>query len=186
MSDENPMSKFQWAAIIVVVAVFLFSLTKCSAPNRPPSQPVSAPALKSQSPPREISPEQREKIKTLLAPFAGSRITTISTVGDEESQAFSAQLNSIFREAGWKTDLQSAVPEGIMPSVFLRVPRTHVPESKVKEFSASTADVTLTVADLPPQDIAVLKVLLVLHMDCPLETMEDSQDTVQLRIGHRP
>jgi hypothetical protein len=73
-----------------------------------------------------------------------------------------------------------------MPSVFLRVPKSHIPESKVKEFSNSATDVTLTVSDLPPLDIALLKVFHVLDMDCPLETMDVPKDRVELKIGSRP
>lgn len=187
MSEQTPLTKFQWAAIIFVVAIFLFSLTKCSVPNPPQSQLlVGSPPLKSQSPPRVINAEQREKMKTLLTPFAGSNVSLVSTFGDDESQAFALQLDSVFREAGWKTNLKSAASQGTAPSVFLRVPTSHIPASKAKEFSASATDVTLAVADLPQQDVAILKVLAVLKMDCPLDTMEGPADSVELRIGHRP
>jgi hypothetical protein len=125
-------------------------------------------------------------MKTILAPYAGSKITTIATASDEESQAFSAQLDSVFHEAGWQIEVQTAMSVGTMPSVFLRVPKSHIPESKAKEFSNSATDVTLTVSDLPPQDVAILKALRVLDMDCPLETMDGSKDSVELRIGSRP
>src|SRR5271154_5900780 len=109
MSDSRPLTKIQWAVIIVAALAFLVSLSKCSSSNAPSSHPLfSAPPPPSTSPKREISPEQREKIKTLLAPYAGSRITTVATVGDEESLAFGAQLDSVFREAGWQTEVQSA------------------------------------------------------------------------------
>jgi len=186
MSDRRPLSKVQWAVIIAAIFAILFSLGKCSTPNTSPSHSVfSAPALKSTSPRRQISPEQREKLKALLVPYAGSKIITISTIGDEESQAFGAQLDSVFREAGWQTEVQTAMPSGPMPSVFLRVPKSHIPEAKVTEFSNSVTDVTLTANDLPPQDIALLKVFRVLDMDCPLETMDGSKDNVELRIGSR-
>ena len=187
MSDQRPLTKVQWAVIIVAVIAFLFSLSKCSAPNTSPSHSVfSVPALKSTSPRRQISPEQREKMKALLTPYAGSKIATISNVGDEESQAFAAQLDSAFHEAGWQTEVQTARSAGPMPNVFLMVPKSHIPEAKVKEFSNSATDVTLTVADLPPQDLAILKAFRVLGMDCPLETMDGSKDNVELRIGSRP
>jgi hypothetical protein len=187
MSDQRPLTKIQWAVIIVAVVAFLFSLSKCSAPNTSPSHPVfSVPALKSTSPRRQISSEQRERMKALLTPYAGSRITMISTVGDEESQAFGAQLDFVFREAGWQTEVQTAMSGGPMPSIFLRVPKSHIPESKVKEFSNSATDVTLTIADLPPQDLALLKAFRVLEMDCPLETMDLPKDHIEVKIGSRP
>jgi len=125
-------------------------------------------------------------MKTLLAPYAGSRITVIATASDEESQAFGAQLGSVFHDAGWQIEVQTAMSAASIPSVFLRVPKSHIPESKVKEFSNSATDVSLTVNDLPPQDVAILKVFRVLDMDCPLETMEGSKDNVELRVGSRP
>ena len=125
-------------------------------------------------------------MKTLLASYAGSKITTISTVSDEERQAFAAQLDSVFREAGWQTEVQTIMYAGPTPSVFLRVPKSHIPESKVREFSNSATDVTLTVSDLPPQDLALLKAFRILDMDCPLETMDGSKDNVELRVGSRP
>jgi hypothetical protein len=187
MSDRRPLTIMQWIVIIVAVGAILFGLGRCLAPNTSPSHSVfSVPTSKSTSPRRLISPEQREKIKTILAPHAGSKITMVSTVSDEESQAFGAQLGSVFREAGWQTEVQAALYAGPTPSVFLRVPKSHIPESKVKEFSNSTADVTLTVNDLPPQDLAVLRAFSVLGIDCPLETMDGSRDTVELRISSRP
>ena len=187
MSDHRPLSKLQWVVIIVAVGAILFSLGKCSTSNTPPSRTVfSAPAVKSTAPWRQISSEQREKMKTFLAPYAGSKVTTISIVGDEESQAFSAQLDSVLREAGWQTEMQTAPSAGSMPSVFLRVPKSHIPESKVREFSHSATDVTLTVSDLPAQDLALLKAFGVLNIDCPLETMDVPKDRVELRIGSRP
>ena len=187
MSVQLPLTKIQWAVIVVAVIAFLFSLSKCSAPSTSPSHTVfTVPALKSTSPRRQINPEQRERMKVLVAPFAGSKITITSTVGDEESQAFGAQLDSVFREAGWQTEVQTAVSGGSIPSVFLRVPKSHIPESKVKEFSNSATDVTLAVSDLPPLDIALLKVFRVLDMDCPLETMNVPNDRVELKIGSRP
>lgn len=125
-------------------------------------------------------------MEALLAPYAGSKIITIASANDEETQAFGMQLDSVFREAGWQTLIQTAMTSNSLPSVFLRVPRLHIPESKVKEFSNSVSDVTLTINDLPPQDLAVLKALHVLDMDCPLETMDGSQNYVQLMIGSRP
>ena len=187
MSDQRPLTKIQWAVIIVAVVAFLFSLSKCSTPNTSPSHSVfSVPALKSTSPRRQISPEQHERMKALVAPYTGSKITIISTVSDEESQAFGAQLDSVFREAGWQTEVRTTMYTGPLPSVFLRVPKSHIPESKVKEFSASATDVTLTVSDLPPQDLALLKVFHVLDMDCPLETMDVPKDRIELRISTRP
>jgi hypothetical protein len=187
MSDHRPLTKFQWVVVILAVGAILFSLGKCSTSNAPPSRSVfNVPAVKSTAPPRQVAPEQREKMRALLAPYAGSKITTISIAGDAENQAFSAQLDSVFREAGWQTEVQTFMPAGPMPSVFLRVPKSHIPESKVKEFANSATDVTLTVADLPPQDLALLKALSVLGMDCPLETMDGSKDNVELRIGSRP
>jgi hypothetical protein len=187
MSDRRPPSKVQWVVIIVAILAMLFSLGKCATSNTSPTHSmVSAPPPKSTSPWRQISPEQRERMKTLLAPYAGSKIATISIVGDEEIQAFSSQLDSVFHEAGWQTEVQTAAYAGSIPSVYLRVPKSHIPESKVKEFSNSATDVTLTIADLPPQDLAVLKALHVLDMDCPLETMDGSKDNVELRIGSRP
>ena len=187
MNDRRPFSNVQRAVVVVAVIAILFSLSKCFSPNTSLSHSVfSAPALKSTSPRRQISPEQREKMKTLLAPYAGTKITAVSTVNDEESQAFSAQLDSVFREAGWQTEVQTAMSAGPTPSVFLRVPKSHIPESKVREFSTSAADVTLTVSDLPPQDLSVLKAFRVLDVDCPLETMDGSKDNVELRVGSRP
>jgi hypothetical protein len=187
MSDRRPLSKIQWAVIILAILAILFSLSKCSTSNTSPAHSIfSAPAPGSTAPWRQISPEQREKMKTLLAPYAGSRITTIATVSDEESQAFGAQLDAVFREAGWQTEVQTAISAGPMPSVFLRVPKSHIPESKVKEFSNSATDVTLTVSDLPTQDIAILKAFRVLDMDCPLEAMDGSKDYLELRVGSRP
>jgi hypothetical protein len=187
MSDRRPFSKVQQAVVVVAIIAILFSLSKCFSPNTSPSHSVfSVPPLKSTSPRRQINPEQREKMKTLLAFYAGSKITTISTVSDEESQAFAAQLDSVFREAGWQTEVQIVAYAGPLPSVFLRVPKSHIPESKVKEFSNSATDVTLTASDLPPQDLSVLKALHFLYMDCPLETMDGSKDNLELRIGSRP
>jgi hypothetical protein len=187
MSDRRPLSKIQWVVIIAAVLAILFSLGKCSTSSTSPSQSVfNLPPPKNNSPWRQISPEQREKMKGILAPYAGSKITTISTVNDEESHAFSAQLNSVFQDAGWQIEVQTTAPAGSMPSVFLRVPKSHIPESKVKEFSNSATDVSLTVNDLPPQDIAILKVFRVLDMDCPLETLEGTKDSVELRVGSRP
>jgi hypothetical protein len=186
MSDLRPLSKVQWVVIILAILAILFSLGKCSTSSTTPSHSVfSTPPPKSTSPWRRISPEQFEKMKALLAPYAGSRITMISTVSDEESQAFGAQLDSIFHEAGWQTEVQTAMSAGSMPSVFLRVPKSHIPASKVNEFSKSATDVALTVSDLPPQDVAILKAFRVLDMDCPLETMDGSKDNVELRIGNR-
>jgi hypothetical protein len=125
-------------------------------------------------------------MKALLAPYAGSKVTTIATASDEESQAFGAQLDSVFREAGWQTEVQTALSAGPMPSVFLRVPKSHIPESKVKEFANSATDVSLTVSDLPPQDLALLKAFRVLDMDCPLEAMDAPKDRIELRISSRP
>ena len=187
MSDQRPFSNVQRAVIVVAVIAILFSLSKCFSPNTSPSHSVfSVPPVKSASPRRQISPEQREKMKALLAPYAGSKITMVSSVSDEESQAFSVQLDSVFREAGWRTEVQTAMSAGPTPSVFLRVPKSHIPESKVKEFSTSAADVTLTVNDLPPQDLAILKAFGILGVDCPLETMDGSKDNVELRVGSRP
>jgi hypothetical protein len=187
MSDRRPFSNVQWAVVVVAVLAILFSLSKCFSPNTSPSHSVfSVPPLKSTSPRREISPEQRERMKALLAPYAGSKITAISTVSDEESQAFAAQLDSVFREAGWQTEVQTAMFTGPTPSVFLRVPKSHIPESKLREFSNSATDVTLTISDLPPQDLAILKAFRVLEMDCPLEAMDGSKDNVELRVGSRP
>jgi hypothetical protein len=187
MSERHPLSKVQWVIIIVAVVAFLVSLGKCSAPNTSPSHSVfSAPTPKSTSPRRQISSEQRGKMEALLAPYAGSKITTIASLSDEETQAFGIQLDSVFREAGWQTEIQTLMPSGALPSVFLRVPKSHIPESKVKEFSNSASDVTLTINDLPPQDLAILKAFHVLDMDCPLETMDGSKDNVELRIGSRP
>ena len=59
-------------------------------------------------------------------------------------------------------------------------------ESKVKEFSNSATDVTLAIADLPPQDLALLKAFRVLEMDCPLETMDLPKDHIEVKIGSRP
>jgi hypothetical protein len=187
MSDRRPLSKVQWVVIIVAIFAFLFSLGKCSAPNTSPSHSVfSAPVSKSTSPRRQISPEQRGKMVLLLAPYAGSKIATIVSLSDDETQAFGAQLDSVFREAGWQTEIQTTMPSGSLPSVFLRVPKSHIPESKVKEFSNSASDVTLTMNDLPPQDLAILKAFHILDMDCPLETMEGSKDYVELQVGSRP
>jgi hypothetical protein len=187
MSDRRPFSKVQWVVIFVAILAILFSLGKCATSNTSPSpSALIVPPPKSMSPSRQISPEQREKMKTLLSPYASSKITAVFTVGDGEIQSFATQLDSVFREAGWQTEIQTAVYTGPTPSIFLRVPKTHIPESKVKEFSNSATDVTLTIADLPPQDLAVLKALHVLDMDCPLETMEGSKDNVELRIGSRP
>ncbi|HXI82964.1 MAG TPA: hypothetical protein VNL17_02610 [Verrucomicrobiae bacterium] len=187
MSDRRPLSKVQWVLVIVAVLAILFSLGKCSTSTTSPSHSVfSSPAVKSTSPWRQISAEQHEKMKVLLAPYAGSRIAMVTVVGDEESQAFGSQLDAIFREAGWQTEVQAAPSAGPMPSVFLRVPRSHIPESKVTEFSHSATDVTLTVADLPPSDLAVLKAFRVLGMDCPLETMDIPKEYVEVRIGTRP
>jgi hypothetical protein len=188
MSDRRPLSKVQWALIIAAILAILFSLGKCSTSSNtsPPHSLFSVPAPRSTAPWRQISPEQREKIKTLLIPYAGSKITTIATASDEESQAFGAQLDSIFHEAGWQTQVQTAMSAGSMPSVFLRVPKSHIPESKVKEFSNSATDVALTVNDLPLQDVAILKAFRVLDMDCPLEAMDGSKDNVELRVGSRP
>ena len=187
MSDQRPFSNVQRAVIVVAVIAILFSLSKCFSPNTSPSHSVfSVPPVKSASPRRQISPEQREKMKALLAPYAGSKITMVSSVSDEESQAFSVQLDSVFREAGWRTEVQTAMSAGPTPSVFLRVPKSHIPESKVREFSTSAADVTLTVNDLPSQDLAILKAFGILGVDCPLETMDGSKDNVELRVGSRP
>jgi hypothetical protein len=187
MSDRRPFSKVQWAVVVVAVGAILFGLGKCFAPNTSPSHSVfSVPPLKSTSPRRQISPEQRERMKTLLALYAGSRITTIATASDEESQAFAAQVDSVFHEAGWQTEVTTAPSAGPMPSVFLRVPKSHIPESKLREFSNSATDVTLTAGDLPPQDLALLKAFGVLEMDCPLETMDVPKDHVELKIGSRP
>ncbi len=187
MNDRRPLSKVQWVVIILAILAILFSLGKCSTSSTTPSQSVfTAPPPKSTAPWRQISPEQRGKIKMLLAPYAGSKITTIATASDEESQAFAAQLDAIFHDAGWQTEVQAVVPAGSIPSVFLRVPKSHIPESKAKEFSHSATDVTLTVNDLPLQDVAILKAFRVLDMDCPLEAMEGSKDNVELRIGSRP
>jgi len=187
MSERRPLTKIQWAVVIVAILAILFGLSKCFAPNATSSHSVfSAPALQSKSPRRQISPEQREKIKAVLAPYAGSKITTIAATSDEESQAFGAQLDSVLREAGWQTEVQTAPSAGSMPSVFLRVPKSHIPESKVREFSHSATDVSLTVSDLPPQDLALLKAFRVLDMDCPLETMDIPKDSIELRIGRRP
>ena len=180
MSNERPVSKVQWVLIAVAVIAFLVSLSKCSSPN-----PAPQPVVRITAPPRQISSEQRQKMEAILTPFAGSEITTFSLIDDEESQAFGAQLDSVFHEAGWKTALQSVMPAAGQPGIFLRVPKSHIPESKVREYSTSTADVTLTVADLPPQDIAVLKALHVLNLDCPLDTMDYPNDSVELRIGRR-
>ena len=187
VSDKRPLSKVQWVVIILAILAILFSLGKCSTSSTtPPHSVFVTPSSKSTSLWRRISPEQFEKIKGILAPYAGSEITTVSVVGDEETQTFSAQLGSVFHDAGWQVEVQSAMPVGPMPSVFLRVPKSHIPESKVKEFSNSATDVSLTVNDLPPQDIAILKAFRVLDMDCPLEAMEGSKDNVELRIGSRP
>jgi hypothetical protein len=187
MSDRRPFSKVQWVMIIVAIFAILFSLGKCATTNTSPSHSVfSVPAPKSTSPRRQISPEQREKMKAILAPYAGSKIITIATLSDEETQAFGAQLDSVFREAGWQTEMQTAMSSTPTPSIFLRVPKSHIPESKVKEFSNSATDVTLTINDLPPQDLAILKAFHILDMDCPLETMDGSKDNVELRIGSRP
>ena len=187
MSDHRPLTKVQWAVIVVAVGAILYGLSKCFAPSPPPPHSVfSAPAVKSTGPWRQINPEQHEKMKAFLSPYAGSRITMISIVGDEESQAFGTQLESVLREAGWQTEVHTTMAAGPMPNVFLRVPKSHIPESKVREFSNSATDVTLTVADLPPQDLALLKAFSVLGVDCPLETMDTSNDHVELRIGSRP
>jgi hypothetical protein len=187
MSDRRPFSNVQRAVVVVAVIAILFSLSKCFSPNpSPPHSVFSVPPPKSTSPWRRISPEQFDKMKAILAPYAGSRITTISTVGDEESQAFSAQLGSVFHEAGWQTEVQTVAYSGPLPSVFLRVPKSHIPESKVKEFTASATDVTLTVNDLPSRDLAILKAFGILGVDCPLETMEGSKNNVELRVGSRP
>ena len=187
MSERRPLSKVQWVVVVLAILAILFSLSKCSTSNTSsPHSVFVTPPPKSTSPWRKIGPEQFEKMKTLLAPYAGSRITMISTVGDEEIQGFSAQLGSIFHDAGWQVEVQTAMSAGSMPSVFLRVPKSHIPESKVKEFSNSATDVALTVNDLLLQDVAILKVFRVLDMDCPLETMEGSKDNVEVRVGSRP
>ena len=187
MSERRPLSKVQWVVVVLAILAILFSLSKCStSTTSSPHSMFGVPPSKSASPWRRISPEQFEKMKTLLTPYAGSRITIIATASDEESQAFSAQLNSVFHEAGWQVEVQTTMPAGSMPSVFLRVPKSHIPESKVKEFSNSATDVALTVNDLPAQDVAILKVFRVLDMDCPLETMEGSKDNVEVRVGSRP
>ena len=187
MSERRPLSKVQWVVIILAILAILFSLGKCSTSSNtsPPHSLFSAPPPKSTAPRRQISPEQRETMKALLAPYAGSKIAMISGIGDDESLAFATQLDSVFREAGWQTELQTTASAGSMPSVFLRVPKSHIPESKVKEFSNSATDVTLTATDLPPQDLAVLKAFHVLNMDCPLEAMDFPRDRVELRIGSR-
>jgi hypothetical protein len=187
MSDRRPLTKVQWVVVVAAVCAIVISLGKCSTSNTSSSHSVfDVPAPKSTTPRREISPDQREKMKALLTPYAGSKITTISTASDEESQAFGAQLDAIFREAGWQADVQTNMTVGSPPSIFLRVPKSHIPESKVKEFANSPTDVTLTMNDLPPQDLALLKAFNVLNMDCPLETMDGSKDNVELRIGRRP
>ena len=181
MSDKQPLSKVQWVLIAVAVIAFLVSLSKCSSPN-PGPQPI----MRITAPPRQISSEQRQKMEAILTPFAGSEITTFSLIGDEESQAFGAQLDSVLHEAGWRTAVQTVKPAVGQPGIFLRVPKSHIPESKVREYSNSTADVTLTINDLPPQDIALLKAFRVLSMDCPIDTMDTTKDGVELRIGSRP
>jgi hypothetical protein len=187
MSDRRPLSKIQWVIVIAAIFAIFFSLGKCATSNTSPSHSVfSVPTPKSTSPRRQISSEQRGNMEALLMPYAGSKITTIASLSDEESQAFAIQLDSVFREAGWQTEIQTVMPSGSLPSVFLRVPKSHIPESKVNEFSNSTSDVTLTINDLPPQDLAILKAFHVLDMDCPLETMDGSKDNVELRIGSRP
>src|ERR1700689_2565861 len=94
VSDKRPLSKVQWVVIILAILAILFSLRKCSTSNTSsPHSVFSTPPPKSTAPWRRISPEQFEKMKALLTPYAGSKITTISTVNDEESQAFSAQLD---------------------------------------------------------------------------------------------
>src|SRR5271154_248255 len=86
VSDKRPLSKVQWVVIILAILAILFSLRKCSNSNTTPPQSVfTTPPPKSTAPWRQISPEQREKMKTLLAPYAGSKITTIATASDEES-----------------------------------------------------------------------------------------------------
>src|SRR5258708_39327896 len=121
MSDRRPLSKLQWDLVILEILAILFSLGKCStSSNTSPPHPVfSVPSTRSTAPWRQISPEQHEKMKTLLAPYAGSKIVMISAISDDESLAFATQLDSVFREAGWQTELQTTASAGSMPSVFL-------------------------------------------------------------------
>jgi hypothetical protein len=143
-------------------------------------------ASKTAAPGRQISPEQCEKIRSILAPYAGSRITTISNIGDDESIGFGARLDSVFRDAGWKSDVQVAKPSAFMPSISLKVPMSDVPRSKREEFSRSATDVPMELSDLPEKDAAILKALAVLGMDCPLQTMGSPKDGVELRVGSQP
>ena len=135
---------------------------------------------------RQITPEQHEGMRVILAPYAGSRITTISNAGDDESIAFGAQLDSVFRDAGWKTDVQVAKPSGLMPSISLRVPLSDVPRSKQEEISSSGMDVMMELSDLPGMDAAVIEALGILGMNCPFQTAESLKDGVELRVGRRP
>jgi hypothetical protein len=141
---------------------------------------------KTSAPGRQITPEQRDDMKAILAPHAGSRVTTVSNVGDEESIGFGTQLDSVLRDAGWETNVRVAEPSGVMPSVFLRVPVSDIPRDRQQEFSSSATNAHLELSDLPGKDVALVKALAVLGMDCPLQAVDSLKDGVELRIGSQP
>jgi hypothetical protein len=64
---------------------------------------------------RELSPETKEKVTHVLAPFPGTKVNLQVMGGDTESRRFAEQLQQCFVEAGWTVDEFQLVFDAMFP-----------------------------------------------------------------------
>jgi hypothetical protein len=64
---------------------------------------------------RELSPETKEKIRRVLAPFPETKVNFQVMAGDTEGRRFAEQLQQCFVEAGWTVDKYELVFDLVFP-----------------------------------------------------------------------
>lgn len=160
-------------AIVTTVAPVQNNL---NSPNS--SQTVNIGPIK-----RQLSPEQRTQIKTMLSPFAGSKIIIGSLIGDAETQGFAREIESAIKDAGWVIVGESSTHYmgGTPAPLMLELPKSEFSEARWKQLLDGTPPVNVQFNELPAVDVALVNAIQLLKLKYELRpTMGDS---VKLTVG---
>jgi hypothetical protein len=117
--------------------------------------------------PRQLSPEQVERFRTVLREVPGRFISVVSRLVDREEDMLAEQLVSILRSEGWEAD-SNRDPAWFMPAI----------EGIV--ISARSLD------SVQPHVSILQRAFAAVGMPARIEVDEDQLDIVEIRVGHKP